>query len=130
MFANAKQQQLEQINPKHYKTFKDFMFPSETTESTGTRIKHVDNEKTIDFIFPTEYKDTIAKTKKFLQSTKVKTSTESTTEKIVPEKRIENNGFVFPQDLTSTTNYSIEKSVEFDKRISLACTLTLCMGKK
>jgi hypothetical protein len=112
------------------------MFPSEMTESTGTRMKHVDTEKTRDFIFPTEFKESTVssldfkkeRTRDYQSSTR---PTESTTSK-ESGKKIEIVDFMFPSDLASSrlTNYKNDKAVELDKRISLACTLTLCWGKK
>ncbi|CAG9801629.1 unnamed protein product [Chironomus riparius] len=140
LFAVAKQQQLEQISSKHIKNFKDFIFPSETTEPTGTKGKHVDNKKIGDFVFPTEYKESTvpkviilksSKTTDYLSSTKAVVSTESSVIKKIPDKRIETVDFIFPPDLASSklTNHK-DKSLEIDNRISLACTLALCWGKK
>ena len=115
------------------------MFPSETTESTGTRVKLVDNEKTGDFVFPTEYKESTvsriivlknAKTRDFIASKKSAVSTESTTIKQIPDKRIETVDFIFPPDLTSSRLADYKNDKLLDNRISLACSLALCWGKK
>jgi hypothetical protein len=141
LFAIAKQQQLEPNSPKQFKNFKDFMFPSETTAITETRIKQVDNEKSNDFVFPTEFKETTiarvlvfndARTRNVLSSTKATVLTESTTIETIIDKEKKIVDFVFPPDFTNSRlpDYSNDKSGELDNRISLACTLTLCWGRK
>lgn len=138
LFAIAKQQQLEPISSKQIKNFKDFMFPSETTDTTETRIKQVDTEKSGDFVFPSEYKEStdakpiffnFSKTRKFILSTKPAVITESTTVESIPEKKLVTLDFVFPPDLTSPKHTNYNNSL-VDNRINIACALTLCWGKK